>query len=233
MPAIPPLFSAVDADRIRTFQAESEYAASVEFAAAAEITFVLVMAGLMCLALQLAGHATPWSLPVGVLLLGVGVALLVVLPLHPGGAMMLAFAAGSLAFEALAPGFGVHALSAGVSTLFAGLYLTGAPPGVHPGLVVPVAAVVGVGAFVAGRRSWRFRRDRPFDGSGELVGRGAVVLSVDGSAEDGMVAYGVVSGQLWRLRTRHGVLQEGSAARVVEVSEDWLLVRPVRSLLTT
>ncbi len=230
MPAIPLLFREVDADRIGAFQPESESAATVEFAAAAEITFVLVMAGLMCLALRLAGHGSSWVLPVGVLLLGVGVALLAVLPPHPGGAMMLAFAAASLAFETLAPGFGVHALSAGVSTLFAGLYLTGAPPGVHPGLVVPVAAIVGVGAFAAGRRSWRFRRDRPFDASGELVGRGAVVL---GTAEDGFVAYGVVSGQLWQLRARHGLLREGSAVRVVEVSEDWLLVRPVHNLLTT
>jgi membrane-bound ClpP family serine protease len=228
MASAPPLLRVVAGDAIRGYQAESETVATVEVAAAAEIAFVLVVAGLMCLALRLSGHGTAWTLPIAALLLALGVALLALLPVGPGGAMMLALAAAAVVFELLVPGFGVHALAAGISTLLAGLYLTGAPPAVHPGLVVPVAVLVAVGAFLAGRHSWRFRRDRPFDASGGLVGRGAVVLTAGGAE-----AYGVVSGQLWRLRAEHGALHEGGAVRVIEVHDDWLLVRPARNLLTT
>jgi membrane-bound ClpP family serine protease len=227
MPAIPAFVRVVNTEVARTYHAEPATTTTAEFAAAAEITFLLLIAGLMCLTLRLAGHGMPWALPAGGLLVALGIALLLTLPVSAGGVMMLSFAAAALAFETLLPGFGVHALAAGVSVLFAGLHLTGAPPAVHPALVAPVAAGVAAGAFIAGRRSWRFRRDRPFDASGGLADRGAVVLGVDGP-----IAYGVVSGQLWRLQAQQGLLHEGASVRVVEVHDDRLSVRPARYLLT-
>ena len=213
----------------RQYWAESEAAdASVEIGGAPEIAFLLVIAALMCLALRLAGYWTTWTLASGLLLLVLGGLSLATLPAHPGGLLMFAFLAGSLALEVLWPGYGLHALGGGVSALFAGLYLTGDPPSTHPGVVVPVAVLVTVSVFMAGRRSWRYRRDQPFDTSGELVGRRTVVLTVRDA-----VAHGVVSGELWELRTPNGELREGAAVRIIEAREGWLVVTPARGQLHT
>jgi membrane-bound ClpP family serine protease len=191
-------------------------------AAGAEIVYTLLAAALLILAVRLARPAPGWTLIVGIVSLVSGAVGLAMLPLHAAGILMLVFAAASLAMEVLMfPGVGIHAAGAGVALLFAGLFLTGEPPSAHPGLVTPVALTVAVVAFHAGRRSWRRVRDQPFDATDGLVGRGTVVLAVDGAGE-----YGVVGGELWPLQAARGRLSDGQRVRVTETAGDCLVVEP-------
>jgi membrane-bound ClpP family serine protease len=191
-------------------------------AAGAEIVYTLLAGGLLLLAMGLARPASRWTLVTGIAVLVAGAAGLAVLPLHAAGILMLVLAAASLATEVLMfPGVGIHAAGAGVGLLLAGLFLTGEPPSAHPAVVAPVAVAVAVISFCAGRRSWRRVRDEPFDVAGGLIGRGAVVLTGKGAA-----GYGVVCGQLWRLRTAHGRLSGGQEVRVTDAVGDCLMVEP-------
>lgn len=195
---------------------------------APELTFLILVAGLLCLVLRLASSTHGWTLYTGLVLLILGSAALFALPVRGAGILMLGFAVASLCMEVLAlPGFGLHAIGGGVSLLFAGVYLTGEPPGAHLAVVVPAAVAVAIITFLAGRRSWRCVRDQPFDLSPILVGRGSVVLSATGP-----IAYGVVSGEVWQLRGQDGHLSEGQSVRVNAETADWLVVEATDDLDT-
>jgi membrane-bound ClpP family serine protease len=203
--------------------------AAVESLAVPEITFMLVAVGLLCLVARVALPALGWSsLAAGATLLLLGIVGLVALPVHAAGALMLGFAAASLCMEVLSlPGIGLHAVGAGFSLILAGVYLTADTPGAHLGLVVPLSVLTAALTFLAGRRSWRYVRDRPLDESAILVGRGIVVLNSAGST-----GHGVVSGQVWNLRTPNGELEleAGQSVRVTQATDGWLVVEPVARL---
>jgi membrane-bound serine protease (ClpP class) len=192
----------------------------LEVLAVPEVAFLLVSAGLLCAVLRFAQHALEWPFLAGgfTLLVG-GSAGLLMLPVAAAGLLMLGFAAVSLWMEVASPGFGLHALGGAISLAFAGIYLTVDPPGAHPVLVVPAAAAVGAATYLAGRRSWRWVRDRPLEPSTQLVDRGTVVLAAEGST-----GQGVVAGQVWNLRVAEGTLMAGQTVRVVGVASSWLMV---------
>lgn len=192
----------------------------LDILAVPEVTYLLVVAGVLCIVVRLAAPALGWSaVAAGTTLLAIGSTGLFSLPVSAAGLLMLSFAAASLCMEVASPGFGLHAAGGAVSLVLAGIYLTADRPGVHPVLVVPVAVAVAAITYFAGRRSWRCIRDRPFEASPKLVGRGTVVLTATGST-----GRGVVSGGLWDLRTEGGHLRAGQTVRVTEAAEGWLLV---------
>lgn len=201
---------------------------TLDVVAAPELTFIILVAGLLCWVLRLASSTHGWTTFTGLALLILGSAALFALPVRGAGILMLGCAVASLSMEMLAlPGFGLHAIGGGVSLLVAGVYLTGEPPGAHLAVVVPAAFAVAVITFLAGRRSWRCVRDQPFDPAPTLVGRGCVVLSATGR-----IAYGVVSGEVWQLRGQDGHLSEGESVRVTAETADWLVVEATDDLDT-
>ena len=195
--------------------------------APAELAFVLVAAGLVCIVFRLASPAMGWKAVVlGSLFLLLGAASLASLPPRAAGLLMLALAVASLGMEVLVlPGFGLHAVGGGVSLILAGVYLTEDVPGVHPAVAVPIAVAVAGLTYFAGRRSWRCIRHRPLDSSTMLVGRGTVVLTATGSS-----GRGVVSGHVWELRTEHGELRPGETVCVTQLVGDYLVVEPAPGL---
>lgn len=202
-------------------------AAALDTLAVPEFAFVLVAVGLLCIVVRMSTPALGWSgLGCGVILLVLGVAGLTALPVHAAGVLMLGFAAGSLCMEVLSlPGMGLHAVGGGFSLILAGIYLTADKPGAHPAVVIPLSVAVAILTYVAGRRSWRYVRDRPLDPSSTLVGRGIVVL-----AAAGPIGQGVVAGQVWDLRADDSDLEPGQTVRVTETAAGWLVVKPVRRL---
>lgn len=198
-----------------------------EWLAVPEIAFVLLASGLLCLTVRVATPALGWpGAAAGMTLILLGIAGLAALPVAVGGVLMLGFSAASLVMEVLhLPGFGLHAAGAAVSLILAGIYLTEPVPSAHPVLVAPIALTVGALSFLAGRRSWRYIRDRPLHPSSTLLGRGTVILSTTG--ESGL---GVVAGQIWNLRAEHGDLEPGQTVRVTRVAGDDLIVKPTPSL---
>ena len=187
----------------------------------AEASFLLVAVGLFCVVFRLASP-NRWSVTIGSVLLMFGVVALLALPVHPGGVLLLAFAATLLFVEVLGyPGTGLHAVGGGVSLLLAGLCLTGQGSGAHPAVVVPTAVGTVVASYLAGRRSWRYARNKPLAPFPQLAGRRTVVMSSTGS-----VGRGVVGGELWQLRAQRGLLVDGQAVQVVEALEEYLIVEP-------
>jgi membrane-bound ClpP family serine protease len=186
-----------------------------------ELAFILVVAGMTCTAAGLAGHAVAWSLPAGVALLaGAGVLLAQVGASSPSMGL-IAVAAICVGLELLT-GFGLHAAGAATSLLLAGLALSGSPD-VHPVLAVPASLALGVGVFAAAFTSWRRRRERPFDTTPRMIGRGAIVLTDARSAPRAVVA-----GELWPLDSWHDDLKDGQFVRVVQVRNGRLVVRAAR-----
>jgi membrane-bound ClpP family serine protease len=207
--------------------AQESAIAALDVLAVPEIAYLLLAAGLLCLIVRLADPDLGWfSGAVGSALLLLAGAGLLAMPVRPAGVLMLTFAATSLCMEVLVlPGFGLYAAGAAFSLVLAGAFLGPDPTSVDPAVMVPIAGTVTVVTYWAGRRSWRYVRDRPFDPSPRLVGRGTMVLTASG--RDG---FGVVSGHLWALHAESGDLQPGQTVRVIEANVISLVVRPAPGL---
>jgi len=189
--------------------------------ASPEFTFLLVVAGITCTAAGLAGHAIAWSIPGGALLLTGAGLLLARTGVSGGSAALLVVALLCVFLEVFElTGFGIHAAAAATSLLLAGLAITG-PPEIHPALAVPTSVGLGMGVFIAAFTSWRRRRERPFDTTPRLTGRGAVVMTDSTSAP-----VAVVAGEIWQLEATHSKLEDGQFVRVVHALDGKLLVRP-------
>jgi len=185
-----------------------------------EVTFLLVIAGITCTAVGLAGHAVAWSMPVGVTLLTGAGFLLAKTGISGASAGLLALACLCVVLEVFAlTGFGLHAAGAAASLLLAGLALSGAPE-VHPALAVPASLGLGLGVFTAAYTSWRRRRELPFDTTPRLAGRGAIVMTDSTSTP-----VAVVAGEIWELEALDTRLEDGQFVRVVQGLDDGLLVR--------
>jgi len=73
--------------------------------------------------------------------------------------------------------------------------------------------------LLAGRLTWRARRAPSASGLQALIGRKAVVASVDGSSGQAFV-----EGAWWRVRARDGLLREGERVTVVDTDGLELIV---------
>jgi membrane-bound ClpP family serine protease len=196
-----------------------------EILAVAEVSFVLLAAGLLAVAVWLAAPARLWVILAGSLVLAGGIFGLVTLPLSGGAVFLLTFGAASLLMEVLAaPGLLLHAAGGAVALIMAGLCLHHPWSGAHPLVVVPTTLIAAAGTWLAARRSWRAIRSDPFAPSSELVGRETVVLDAD---QD--VGYAVVAGQLWVIHATSHDLRPGCAVRVTRHSTESLTVQRLPS----
>jgi membrane-bound ClpP family serine protease len=196
-----------------------------EILAVAEVSFVLLAAGLLALAVWLAAPRRLWVILVGSLVLAAGIFGLVRLPLSGGAVFLLTFGAASLLMEVLAaPGLLLHAAGGAVALIMAGLCLHHPWSGAHPLVVVPTALLTAAGTWLAARRSWRAIRSDPLAPSTELVGRETVVLDAD---QD--VGYAVVAGELWVIRATRRDLRPGCVVRVTRHSPECLTVQRLPS----
>jgi membrane-bound serine protease (ClpP class) len=158
---------------------------------------------------------------VGAVSLLLGLFGLQVLPVSWAGVLLMLLALGFFVAEALAPSFGVLALSGAVSFFFGALMLFD-PAGEAFRVSVPVALAVGgtlaLATAVALAKVTQARRAPPRTGLQELEGRGGVVR--EAVAPTGLV---LVNGELWRARTSDGAIQSGEEVVVDEVGDDLVL----------
>ncbi len=194
---------------------------TVDAGALPEVTYLVLAAGLVCVVLRLAmpGLGALVVCP-AVLLLAMGGAGLVVLPVRGPALLLLGFAVAALCLEVLAfPGIGLHAVGGGLSLLLAGLYLHEETFTVHLGVVVPAAVGITVITFLAGRHSWRYVKDQPLHRSGRLVGRRVFVLTADGATGAALLA-----DRIWDIHSIDGPVDPVRPVRVTGAFDDWLLV---------
>jgi membrane-bound ClpP family serine protease len=194
---------------------------TAEAGALPEATYLLVAGGLVCVVLRLAipGLGALVVSP-AVVLLAMGGAGLVVLPVGGPALLLLGFALAALCLEVMAfPGLGLHAVGGGLSLLLAGLYLHEETFAAHLGVVIPAAVGTGVITFIAGRHSWRYIKDQPLHRSGRLVGRRVFVLTADGAT-----GAALLTDRIWDISSADGPLHPGQPVRVAQAFDDWLLV---------
>lgn len=198
----------------------------VEAVAVTEVAFALTAGGML---LSVVWLATPRIIPVGVAgacVLATGILGLVRLPVGPAAVFLLVLAGASLVMEVIAaPGLVLHAAGGGLALAMGGACLHEPGTGAHLGVVVPVAAAVATGTWVAGRGSWRVAREDPFADSDRLTGRRATVLDTDADGTDG---HAVVAGQVWTISGAGRPLVAGARVRVVSRDRDRLVVAPTR-----
>jgi membrane-bound ClpP family serine protease len=185
-----------------------------------EVAFLLLASGLLALNVWIAHpHLAVAAALAPVLLVG-GIIATVSMPASAAAFYFLVLATGSFLLEVLSlPGMVLHASGGAFSLVLAGLCLQEPWIGAHPGVVLPAAALVGLGTYVAGRQSWRVARTDPFDSSPRLIGRKAVVLTAELNA-----GHAVIGGAVWPIASSNK-LCPGDIVSVIGMEYGRLLVR--------
>jgi membrane-bound ClpP family serine protease len=210
----------------RRWDAEVDRAGLVQSAqevlAVPELAFGLVALGLLGVMVWLATPSLAGSGVAGSAMLAAGTAGLLAVPLTTGAAVLLVLAAASLCMEVRSlPGTALHACGGGIALALGGLLIREDGAGAHPAVVIPVAGITAAGTYLAGRSSWRRIEADPFTDPRRLADRHTVVLDADGRH-----GHAVVGGQLWTIRSRHGVLVAGQRVRVARRGRKSLSVEP-------
>jgi membrane-bound ClpP family serine protease len=196
---------------------------ALELLTVPELSFALFVLGATMLACCLALELTlwPWLSAAGLLCISLGI--LATVPTTPAGFMLLGCGVASMMMEVLFyPGMGLHALGAAFSLSLAGLYLTEPWPGVHPVIATLLGLASGAAVFLTARRSPRCAREDPLASSTDLTGHRATVLQTDG-----LEGNAVVNGEFWLIHAQDAFLRSGEEVRVTSCTEDHLNVRPI------
>jgi membrane-bound ClpP family serine protease len=190
---------------------------------APELGFGLIAVGLLATMLWTATPNLTKTGATGTALLLGGAGSLISAPTTPTAMILLLLAAASLWFEIRwVPGVGLYAISGWLALTLAGFTLHGTWLGAHPAVVLPLATLTAVGTYVAGLRSWQRLDSDPMASAPFLVDRHTVVLDTDGYR-----GHAVLAGQLWPIRSLRGPLSAGQRIRVVDITDNTLLVGPV------
>jgi membrane-bound serine protease (ClpP class) len=184
-----------------------------------DVVFVLVMLGLLGVAFEAynPGGVVPGVL--GALALIAAFPGLMGLPVSWLGVVLLGIGVALFIVEALVGGYGVAAIAGIIAFIAGGLTLFDSP---YPSeratpFVVVISAVAVGGAFWAiARRARAARSRRVATGAGAMVGEVATARD-DVSPLGGHVS---VHGEIWAARTTHGTVARGRTARVIEVHTD-------------
>jgi membrane-bound ClpP family serine protease len=198
----------------------------LEAVSVVEVTFGLTAGGVLLLVVWTAAPRLIAVAAIGLPVLAAGVLGLARIPTTSAAILLLVLAAASLVMEVLVTrGLLLHAVGGGLALALAGLWLEGPGRGAHPCVVLPVAAAVTLGTWLAARRSWGAVRDNPFAESPCLRGRTGTVLD----AQD-CHGHAVIAGQLWTITTTGRPLRAGGQVEVVSAATDCLIVAPTRRL---
>ncbi len=174
------------------------------------LAFLFVSLGTLAIIYEVANPGLGLAGIIGVVLLILGFFALSVLPVTVAGGALLILAVGLFAGELFVPGIGLLAVGGTIALIVGGLLLFEGPFGIRPIVLWPVGLVVGAGALLAGRLTWRARRAPAVSGAEALVGQKAEVAIADGSRGQAFV-----EGAWWRIRSRTGPLPEGRMVTVV------------------
>ncbi|HVF08384.1 MAG TPA: nodulation protein NfeD, partial [Actinomycetota bacterium] len=156
--------------------------------------------GLIVLELLVPGHI--FSGTIGTAMLILAIVSFGALPVQLIGIVLLVAAAALMVVELTAPGFGAWGIAGTICLLLGGWFLYDRAGGlsVAPGVLVTVAAGVGLFFAVVLRKVLRVRRMPPAQGAATIVGHGGITLGA-GLNPDGIVR---VSSEEWRATSADG-----------------------------
>jgi membrane-bound serine protease (ClpP class) len=185
------------------------------------LAFLFIALGGLALLIELATPGGGFAGVTGAILLVLGFVALSVLPTNFAGLLLLMLAGAMFVVELYTPGLGVFAGGGTLALIFAGLLLFQRPTGVGVGLAVllPLTVLIGLGAGLVGRLTWRAHK-APYR-VGSITGALGVVQQA--SDHTGQI---IVQGVLWQARSMDGPLQVGQRVRVVVREGMELIVYP-------
>lgn len=194
------------------------------FLADPSIAYLLMLAGVFGLYLELSNPGTLVPGVVGALCLAISLASFQVLPIDTSGLVLLLLGLGLLVAELFLPSFGIVGGVGLVAFVLGSLFLfDGSEPGMYVDrwLIGSAAAAVGSVMLVVGTLVVSAMRGRATTGREALVGSVGEVRSR--TAPTGTI---FVQGELWKAYSEQP-LDEGAEARVMEVKGLTLRIAPV------
>ena len=174
------------------------------------LAFLFISIGTLAVIYEVANPGLGLAGIIGLILLILGFFALSVLPVNAAGAALLILAAGLFAAELFVPGVGVLAAGGTIALFLGGLFLFEGSIGISPAVLWPVTLVVGGGALLAARLTWRARRAPSASGPEGMVGQRVVVDTAHGASGQAFI-----EGAWWRVRSHSGYLAEGQTVTVV------------------
>jgi membrane-bound serine protease (ClpP class) len=196
--------------------------------ASPEVAYLLLMAGLLGLLIELTNPGGVVPGVAGAISLLLGLYAFSVLPVSWVGAMLILVGLGLLISEAFVTSYGLLAVSGLVSLVFGSVMLIDAPvPGLQVGLglelIIPTAVVLALATALLASRAVRARRAPILTGAQGMVGEVGELLSAVDPAHEGRV---FVHGESWAA-TAARPLPEGSRVRIEQVEGQTLRVAPL------
>jgi membrane-bound serine protease (ClpP class) len=188
------------------------------------IAYLLLIAGIVGLAVELFSPGLIVPGVVGAIALLLGLYAVSVLPVSLVGAALLVIGLGLVVAEAFVTSYGLLAAAGLASFVFGSFMLFDTGGGLHrlsPAIVLPVGLVLGAIVLVLGSRALKAHRAPSRAGGDALIGQLAEVVAP--LVPNGMVA---IHGEYWRARAAES-LSPGARVRVVGVSGRELQVEAV------
>jgi membrane-bound serine protease (ClpP class) len=190
------------------------------------LAFLFLSLGTLALIYELASPGIGAGAVVGGIFLVLALFGLAVLDVNLAGLALFVLAMGLFVAEVFAPGLGVAAVGGTLALVLSGVFLVDDAPGLELSLAVllPSAAVVGVGVIVAGRLAVRARRaPSTTTGEGLLVGRHGTVRPIIAGRPQVHL-----EGAWWNVRTPDGrALAAGQRVKVIDLDGLDLIVESV------
>ncbi|PFG39269.1 membrane-bound serine protease (ClpP class) [Georgenia soli] len=192
-----------------------------------DLTFLLLVLGALGLIYELATPGVGIAGSVGAVSLVIALFSLSVLPVAAVGVLLLLLAVGLFAAEAFAPGTAGFALGGAVVLVLSSFFLFDSSEGVSvdPAVAVPLAAVLFVGAVLAGRLVMRTRHLPSTTTGGDLLTGRTVRLA----EADGATGRAFTEGTWWSVRSTGATLVPGGDVTVVGLDGLTLVVEPQAS----
>jgi membrane-bound serine protease (ClpP class) len=196
----------------------------LQFLADPNIAFLLLVVGTLGLILELASPGVGVAGTIGSLALLMALYSLSVLPVNVVGLLLLGVAIALFIAEVLAPGFGGFAAVGAGALVLAALFLFEDSEGVAVDLAaaLPLALVLLAAALVVGRLARRTRREPSVSTGTDVFSGQRVPVRV----ADGTTGTSYAEGAWWTLRSVSSPLTVGSTVLVVGVDGLVLLVDP-------
>lgn len=192
------------------------------------LAFLLLSLGTLGVIYELMSPGVGAGGAVGVISIVLALFGLSVLPVNAVGLVLLGVAVALFIAELFAPGIGIAAAGGTVALLLAGIFLFRDVSGIRVSLTVilPVVVVMGAAVVVAGRLVVRSHRGHvPITGEDQYVGKILTTRRVDGKRGQAQV-----DGAWWNVISSGAKLNDGDQVRVVGYEGLDLLVEPLAKL---
>jgi membrane-bound serine protease (ClpP class) len=194
------------------------------------LAFILLTLGTLGLIYELASPGVGIAGAVGAVSLVLALFSLAILPVNVVGLLLLGVGVALFVGELFAPGFAGFAAGGAVAFVLAAVFLFDEAEGVavDPAVAIPTAVVLAILAVIAGRLVVRSQRwPTRSSGAGLYTGRSVTVGEVAEADETRGRAF--VDGSWWRLRSTGDPLHKGQQVEILAVDGLTFIVAPVTS----